>query len=178
MTALEATPDERAATLPGDEIVPQADVVMDRAFGLDAAPEQVWPWFVQLGKHRAGWYLPRLVERAVPRRRRALRHIDSGLQRLAVGDVIPDWGGRRATFELAVLTPPTVLVHTSTRGRMRLSWAIVLSGDPPASTRVHLRLRLGGVRHERLASIGGGLIDWLTIAGLAAGLRERLADSR
>ena len=84
---------ERRATLPGDDIVPDADVVMDRAFTLAGAPDEVWPWFVQLGKARAGWYLPHLVERWVPRERRAYRTIERGLQDLAVGDVIPDWGG-------------------------------------------------------------------------------------
>ncbi len=43
-------------------------------------------------------------------------------------------------------------------------------------TRVHLRLRLAGPGHRRLVEIGGGLLDLLTIAGLAAGLRERLAE--
>lgn len=91
-----------------------------------------------------------------------------------MGDVIPDWGGDDATFEAAVLHPPRALVHISTRGRIKLSWAIILT-DKSGSTRVHLRLRLGGVRHVRLAELGGGFIDWLTIAGLAAGLRERLS---
>jgi hypothetical protein len=40
---------------------------------------------------------------------------------------------------------------------------------------VHLRLRLGPVRRVRLATHVGGAFDALTIAGLAAGLRERLA---
>jgi hypothetical protein len=41
---------------------------------------------------------------------------------------------------------------------------------------VHLRLRLGPVRRKWLARTGGEFIDALTIAGMAAGLRERLAD--
>ena len=45
-------------------------------------------------------------------------------------------------------------------------------------TRVHLRLRLAPVRHQRIAEVGGGLFDALTIAGMAAGLRERLAEQR
>jgi hypothetical protein len=61
--AVTATEAERAAALPGDEIVADPDVVMDRGFGVPAAPEVVWPWLVQLGKARAGWYLPRAVER-------------------------------------------------------------------------------------------------------------------
>ena len=67
---------ERSAALPGDELVAPADVVMDRAFSLPAPPDDVWPWLVQLGKRRAGWYLPRWVERLVPPSRRGLRHLD------------------------------------------------------------------------------------------------------
>jgi hypothetical protein len=166
---------ERAAALPGDEIVPDADVVMDRGFDLRAAPGEVWPWFVQLGKNRAGWYLPRAVERLFPARRRALRRIEPGLQSLAVGDVIPDWGGAAATFEVAALDQPSTIVYRSRRGRTGVSWAIVLSPGAGGTTRVHLRLRLSPVRRRRFAEVGGGLVDWLTIAGLAAGLRERVS---
>lgn len=174
MRSTTATAGEIAAGLPGDDIVPDADVVMDRAFTLGAPPDQVWPWFVQLGKQRAGWYLPRVVERLVPAGRRALRRIDDRLQDLAVGDVIPDWGGKDETFEVAILQAPHTLVHISTRGRVRLSWAITLAGVADG-TRVHLRLRLGGVEHKRLAELGGGFVDRLTIVGLAAGLRERVS---
>jgi len=82
-------PQEVTAPRPGDDIVTNADVVMDRAFTLEAPPEAVWPWVIQLGKQRAGWYLPRSVERFVPRRRRAARRLDVTWQSLVVGDVIP-----------------------------------------------------------------------------------------
>ena len=172
------TPEEVARELPGDDLVPDAALVMDRAFTLPGSPADVWPWFVQLGKRRAGWYLTSAVERAIPRSRRALRRLDPALAGLRVGEVIPDWGGRDAYFEVAALEAPAVLVHRSTRGPTRLSWAIVLREAGTAEeprTRVALRLRLGPVRHLRLARTAGGLIDALTIAGLAAGLRERLA---
>lgn len=59
-----------------------------------------------------------------------------------------------------------------------VSWSITLHPEPPAAggqrTRVRLRLRLAPVRHQRLARTAGELLDLLTIAGLAAGLRERL----
>jgi hypothetical protein len=174
--AVTATEAERAAALPGDEIVVDPDVVMGRGFGVPAAPEVVWPWLVQLGKARAGWYLPRAIERWVPSQRRGLRRIVPELQALAVGDVIPDWGGRDATFEVARLVPQAALVHRSARGRMRISWALVLSAAPGGTSRLHLRLRLGPVRRRWLAETGGELIDQLTIAGLAAGLRERLTE--
>jgi len=168
------TPEEVARPLPGDDLVPHATTVMDRAFTLPAAPPEVWPWLVQLGKRRAGWYLPRRVEWCLPRTRRAVRHVDDRWQGLAVGDVIPDWGGREETFTVALIDPPRALVHTSRRGRTDVSWALCLAGEG-AATRLHLRLRLGPVRHPRLVGTAGELVDLLTVLGLAAGLAERLA---
>jgi hypothetical protein len=179
-TSVEASADDVARQLPGDDLVPSADVVMDRAFDLPAPPDAVWPWFVQLGKRRAGWYLPEKVERLVPPSRRALRRLDPSLQVLRVGSVIPDWGGRHVTFRVAVVEPPHALVHTTRRGRTLGSWAIVLTAyDAPAgpATHVQLRLRLTPVKHPRLAGTVGGAYDASTIAGLAAGLRERVGAS-
>ena len=167
------TPDEVARPLPGDDLVPHATTVMDRAFTLPAPPEEVWPWLVQLGKRRAGWYLPRSVERWLPPSRRALRHLDPRWQALALGDVIPDWGGRDETFRVALLDPPHTLVHTSRRGATDVSWALCLTGHDGA-TRLQLRLRLGPVRHPRLVGTLGEAVDWLTVRGLAGGLTERV----
>ncbi|WP_201780345.1 hypothetical protein [Mycolicibacterium chlorophenolicum] len=163
--------------MPGDDLVAIPDVVMDRAFTLDAPPSRVWPWFAQLGRHRAGWYMPRWIEAIIPPRKRALRHIDPSLQHLAIGDVIPDWGGRNATFEIVVHHPPHILVHRSRRGRLLISWAITLTDDTAERTRVHLRFRVSGTRHRRLMRYGGEAIDLLTVALLAAGLRERVTPS-
>jgi hypothetical protein len=167
------TPAEVRAARPGDELVEPADVVMDRAFTLPGPPERVWPWLVQLGKRRAGWYLPRTAERLLPRRRRAARWIEPRWQGLATGDVVPDYGGRDATFTVSGLRPAELLVFTSRRGPTGVSWVIGLH-PVPDGTRVWLRLRLGPVRHRALARHLGGLFDELTIAALAAGLRDRL----
>ncbi|MCW2738095.1 hypothetical protein [Nocardioides sp.] len=168
-----ATDDERLAALPGDDMV-RADVVMDRGFDLPAPPDAVWPWLVQLGKRRAGWYLPRTVERFVPSSRRALRRIEPRLLEHPLGDVIPDWGGAEATFTVAAVEAPSLLLYTSRRGRTDLTWCLHLTPAPSNGTRVHLRLRLGPVRHRRVAASLGGLFDAATIIGLAAGLRERV----
>ncbi len=166
---------ERAAALPGDVVVPRPDVVMDRGCDLPAPPEAVWPWLVQLGKARAGWYLPRSVERFVPRSRRAVRHVDAHWQGLAVGDVVPDYGGPHETFTVEQLDPPHGIVYSSQRGRIRLSWELRLT-EQGGGTRLHLRLRLAPVRRRWLAESVGEWFDLVTIAGMAAGLRERLAE--
>lgn len=148
---------------------------MDRAFDLPAAPEQVWPWVAQLGRNRAGWYLPHRLERLLPARRRGLRVLDPRLQHLAVGDVVDDWGGPHATFEIVAHDPPTTLVHRSERGALRISWTIV--ARPHADgTRLHLRLRIAGARRVWLVRTVGEWFDHLTIALLAAGLRERVVE--
>lgn len=172
---VQPTQEERDRTAIGDHLIPAADVVMDRGFTVPAPPEEVWPWLVQLGKGRAGWYLPATIERLIPRSRRATRRIEERWQRLEVGDVIPDYGGRNAVFEAVVVQAPGALVYASVRGPMNLTWAITLTGS--TVTRLHLRLRLAPVRHRWLARSGGELLDMLTIAGMAAGLTERVVRS-
>lgn len=181
--SITATAAEVAASRVGDDIVAAADAVMDRAFSIEASPEQAWPWLVQLGKQRAGWYLPRSIERFIPPSRRAIRTLNPRRQELRVGDVIPDYGGRHETFEVAHVLPPHTLVYKSRRGCMQVSWSLTLTPAKAADstlsalhTRLHLRLRLGPVRRKWLVDTGGELIDAITIAGMAMGLRERLAE--
>ncbi len=175
--SVKATPAECTVARPGDELVSPADVVMDRAVTLPGSPAHVWPWLLQLGKERAGWYLPHRIERFLPPRRRATREVETQWQHLHVGDVIPDYGGRHETFRVARIHAPTSLVYTSQRGRTSVSWSITLEPlSNPGRTRVLFRLRLAPVRHRRIADTAGEFVDALTIAAMAAGLRERLAE--
>ncbi len=50
---------ERAAHLPGDGLVAAPDVQTDHAVTIDAPPSDVWPWLVQMGWGRGGWYTAR-----------------------------------------------------------------------------------------------------------------------
>ena len=51
-----ATPAEVSRALPSDDLVPDPTFNATRAITLDAPPAQVWPWLVQMGLTRAGWY--------------------------------------------------------------------------------------------------------------------------
>ncbi len=179
--AAEATTEECLRALPGDDLVPGARLVIDRATTLPAPPDHVWPWLVQLGKQRGGWYLPAWLETVVPADRRALRAVDPALQGLAPGDVIPDWGGPDATFEVVTVDPPRALVHRSERPRpgrepLVLSWALVLSPLPGHRSRLHLRLRINrvGRRAPALVAAMARLVDGATVVPMFAGLGERL----
>ncbi len=173
--------------LPGDGVLPHADPVMDRHLRLPGTPAQVWPWVEQLGKTRAGWYLPRRVEAVLPRGRRATRRVDQRWLGLAVGDVVPDWGPGDPTFEVLEIEPPHHLVYWSERPRrprrgvqrppMLCTWALVLTASGARETDLHLRLRLDlGKPAGPVATYGGGAIDLLTVALMGRGLRERLEE--
>ncbi|MGI8506559.1 MAG: hypothetical protein ACR2MK_07075 [Solirubrobacteraceae bacterium] len=170
---------ERTA-LPGDELIPDAEVVMDRGASLAASPEQVWPWLLQLGKGRAGWYLSRRLERLVPRRNRALRAIEPSYQQVAVGDRVADYGPD-GWFEARIVDAPRALVWWSERGRdLQFTWALVLEPAGPHRCELHARLRINrkiGRRLPTLVQLGADLFDRLTIRMMVAGLRERLADA-
>jgi hypothetical protein len=58
-----ATDAERRMRLPGDDIVQDVMSHHTRAVTIDAPPAAVWPWLVQVGDHRAGFYSYDWVER-------------------------------------------------------------------------------------------------------------------
>jgi hypothetical protein len=55
---------EVLGSMPGDEIVPNASFNATRAITIDAPPENVWPWIVQMGYRRAGFYTYDLLDNA------------------------------------------------------------------------------------------------------------------
>jgi hypothetical protein len=59
-----ATDEEMRGSMPGDDIVPKAQFNATRAITIDAPPEMVWPWIVQMGYRRAGFYTYALLDNA------------------------------------------------------------------------------------------------------------------
>jgi hypothetical protein len=166
--------------LPGDDLIPDAEVVIDRRTILDAPPERIWPWLVQLGKGRAGWYLTRRLERFTPTRNRALRVIDDAYQHVSVGDRVADHGAD-GWFEAVVIDPPRALVWWSERStELHVTWAFVLEPHGSAETELRIRLRFDrhlGDRAPALVQAGAEMFDRVTIRMMIAGLRERISDS-
>ena len=170
----------RERELPGDELIPAAEVVMDRVAALDASAERVWPWLIQLGKGRAGWYLTRRLERLTPRGNRALRRIEPEYQTVTVGERVADYG-RDGWFEARAVEPPHTLVWWSERGRdLSLTWALILTETGPQTSELHIRLRFNrtiGRHAPAIVQAGAKLFDRVTVWMMLGGLRERLADA-
>lgn len=83
-----ATETEITATYPGDELVPQPKWGYTHAVDVAAPPEQVWPWLVQLGQGRGGFYSYQGLENLVGCRIRNTTAILPEFQSLMVGDEV------------------------------------------------------------------------------------------
>jgi hypothetical protein len=83
---LGATDAEVASAMPGDEIVPEPSFTATRAITIAAPPVQVWPWIVQIGTRRAGFYSYDLFDNAA---RPSADHILPEFQATRIGDWVP-----------------------------------------------------------------------------------------
>jgi len=59
-----STPEEISRALPGDEQVPDPDLVWNHAVTIHAPAEQVYPWLIQMGDSRAAFYSITFIENA------------------------------------------------------------------------------------------------------------------
>lgn len=134
-----STSAERKQALPGDDLVSCPQTVATHARTIEVPPDAVWPWLMQVGWHRGGWYTPRWVDVLLfPDNEPSASRLLENHQNLAVGDFIPD--GPPTTecgFVVREVEPGRSLVlHSTThlplawrrRGRrVTWTWAFVLS---------------------------------------------------
>ncbi len=95
-----STPSERVGRLPGDELAPpDARYRVDHAITINAPASAVWPWLVQLGQDRGGFYSYDWLERLVGDRIENADRIHPEWQHIERGDLVratqPDYLGGR-----------------------------------------------------------------------------------
>jgi hypothetical protein len=78
-------PSEATRPLTGDGLVQRPSAIETRAITIDAPPEAVWPWLVQMGFDRGGWYSYDQLDMGGSSAEKILPRY----QAIAVGDVIP-----------------------------------------------------------------------------------------
>jgi len=168
----------------GDDLIPDAAMVYDQRRLIKAAPRDVWPWVVQLGKGRGGWYLPSSWERLLPASWHAAHAINPAWQGLAVGDRVLDYGFNAAedVFDVVIIEDNRALVYRSERYGTVFTWALLLEtpddggSSSSSGTVLHLRFR-GRIQKtgwkRKLLVWGGGLMDHWTTAPMLTGLAER-----
>ena len=118
-----STPAERRSARPGDELVVHPTLVTNHAITIDAPAECVWPWLVQMGWHRGGWYTARWVDRLLfPANHASADRIVAELQHLGLGDSVPDGPPEtQCGFVVARMERDRTLVLHS-REHLPLSW--------------------------------------------------------
>ena len=84
-----ATEDEVAASLPGDALVSQANISSTRALTIQGSASEVWPWLVQMGQGRAGFYSYEWIENLRGLNIHNSDRILPEFQDLKVGELVP-----------------------------------------------------------------------------------------
>lgn len=187
LSHLGATKDEADRALPGDGLVAGARSRSTMAATLDAPPEDVWPWLVQMGRGRAGWYS---IDRLDLFGEHSADTVHPEWQRLEVGDRLPS-SPDRTWFDVSLLEPSRVLGLTARvdlrRGRSvpvgeplpRLasesSWVFVLE---PTDGATRLLVRTAGRQRPWPIALVNPF-GWLPVhalmqAGQLRGLRARV----
>ena len=109
-----------------------------------APVERVWPWIVQIGSGRAGWYSYDWIDNGG---HRSASSILPQHQRLEPGDIVPAIPGSTDAFIVAAVEPPTrlVLMVPDALGGSQVQYEFLLDPLPPDRTRLTVR----GVLSER-----------------------------
>jgi proline iminopeptidase len=168
---LGATRAERRAILPGDELVFGARSPSTMAVTIDLPPSEVWPWLVQMGCDRAGFYSWDHLDNGG---RPSATEIHPEWQTLAVGDRVACTPTGSAWFDVEQLEPERLLILRSSidvaRGRpfdasgprprffVDGVWTFVLDELPEGKTR--LVVRSFGIGRPRLLLGAANLVFW------------------
>lgn len=169
--------------LPGDDLVPGATIVETHQARIDAPAAEVWPWLVQMGYGRGGFYSFDLLERLAGVGMTNARRIEPQWQDLAVGDQVRL--AADAALVVARLEPERCLVLSSDGGAappgagmdFDFSWAFVLDepgGLGSGGCRLRIRERYRPRRGATTAVVRAMRpVARLMTYGMMWGLRRR-----
>lgn len=104
-----ATPDEVSMSLPGDDLLPDAQGQSTRGTTIHAPAEKIWPWLVQLGQGRGGFYSYDRLENLFGLDIHSADHIMPEHQDLVVGDHVL-FGKNGPAYLVAVLEPQRAMI--------------------------------------------------------------------
>jgi hypothetical protein len=146
---LGAVQPDASRSLPGDDVLPRCRFQKTHATNIETPVDRVWPWLVQMGARRAGWYSFDFLDNGGVR---SADRIIPELQSLKVGDVLPALPKSPEGFAVVSLDAPRSLVlgnpslaaggaPSSAAPPWKTSWAFVLEPIGDDATRLTVRVR-------------------------------------
>jgi hypothetical protein len=134
-----ARPSDLARAMAGDSLLADPTYTGTMAVTVNATPEDIWPWLVQIGYQRGGLYSYDWLDRLFGYLDRpSATRILPEFQHVAVGDVIPL--GRGPSWPVAAIEPNRALV-LDMRHMGDLDWVWQFGLDPVDETRTRLTSR-------------------------------------
>jgi hypothetical protein len=130
-----ATPEEVKRPMPGDDLVDRPTLDATRAITIAAPAERIFPWLVQVGVHRAGWYSYDLLDNLG---RPSAQTVLPQFQHIEPGDIMPMSPDGKHGIRVHSLSPPYQMIW-GTPGET--SWVWLLESQPDGTTRVLTRVR-------------------------------------
>lgn len=120
---------------PGDEIIPNPDTTTTRAITVEASKTAVWPWLLQIGQGRGGYYSYDWLENLAGLNIHSADEIMPEFQQLKVGDILPNSRSKpNEGVVVARLEPERALVLHGTLipGRAMKNYPIHIKPDTPS----------------------------------------------
>ena len=169
-----ATDEEVHRPMPGDEICANPHLDSTRAVTIRATPEQIWPWIVQIGRGRAGWYSYDFIDNPG---RRSAEEILPVFQQLKVGEHIPT--GIGPGFRVMDVEPNRYLVF---RVAPLGSITLALYAENVSSTRLISRVRIRWNLRDPKDAVTAVIVDpgdFVMMRKMMLGIKRRAeANSR
>lgn len=182
-----ATDEEVRMRLPGDDLVAEPAQQCTRAIAIDARPEDVWTWVVQLGADRGGFYSYDWLENLFGLGIHSANEIVPEWQDRQVGDLVcatADGSGGWYVMEVRPNEALVLKVANLPAGRplgrdellgWEFVWTFVLVPQPDGTTRLLVRERVGfGRRITRLAMAPVGPVSFLMTRPMLRGIKARV----
>jgi hypothetical protein len=132
-----ATREEIERMMPGDGTVTRPTFNATRGITIDADPKTIWPWLVQIGFGRAGWYSYDVLDNLG---RPSAERIMPDLQHIEVGDLIPLGPGSDSGLRVQAFDPNRWLVWWDRKTQLT-TWAWGLEPLSDGRTRLVTRVR-------------------------------------
>lgn len=145
-----ATDEEIGMPLPGDELVPRPNLEATHAITIEAPMREVWPWLVQIGQDKGGFYSYTWLENLVGCHMHNADRVLPEFQQLGVGDTVR-LHPKAPPLPVIICDPPKALVLGSNTGRPG-TWGFYLKEMGEDKTRLIVRGR---------GDWGTGLLSWL-----------------